>query len=156
MYRRLTFSLLLFLILTVSDLLFDSRVNEITVEGFGFERFGITMPEEGTVLYDSFINIGFDFREYAVIAYDSNEELSKLPWTEADIWDVAEFKTQMDRHNICLQSDGSAQIPIEYRPNGTGLQKMYLDRVGKEISTMKCYLLYDADKCLVYVYINKT
>ena len=153
MFRRLMICLLFLILMTCSDLLGD---DEITVEGFGFERFGITMPEEGTVIYDSFFNMGFDFRDYGVIAYDSNEELSKLPWTEADSRDIAQFNAQIDRHNLSLQANGEDKIPAEYLPDDTGLMKMYLDRVGKEISTMKCYLLFDADRSLVYVYMIKT
>ena len=145
--------LLFLILLTCSDLLGD---DEITVEGFGFERFGISMPENGTVIYDSFFNMGFDFRDYGVIAYDSNEELSKLSWSEADSWDIAQFNAQIDRHNLSLQANGEEMIPAEYLPDDTGLMKMYLDRVGKEISTMKCYLLFDSDRSLVYVYMIKT
>lgn len=153
MFRRLMICLLFLILMTCSDLLGD---DEITVEGFGFERFGITMPENGTVIYDSFFNMGFDFRDYGVIAYDSNEELRKLPWTETDSWDIAQFNAQIDRHNRSLQAHGEEKIPTEHLPNGTGLRKMYLDRVGKEISTMKCYLLFDSDRSLVYVYMIKT
>ena len=153
MFRRLMICLLFLILMTCSDLLGD---DEITVEGFGFERFGISMPENGTVIYDSFFNMGFDFRDYGVIAYDSNEELRKLPWTETDSWDLAQFNAQIDRHNRSLQAHGEEKIPTEHLPNGTGLRKMYLDRVGKEISTMKCYLLFDSDRSLVYVYIIKT
>ena len=153
MFRRLMICLLFLILMTCSDLLGD---DEITVEGFGFERFGITMPENGTVIYDSFFNMGFDFRDYGVIAYDSNEELRKLPWTETDSWDIAQFNAQIDRHNLSLQAHGEEKIPTEHLPNGTGLRKMYLDRVGKEISTMKCYLLFDSDRSLVYVYMIKT
>lgn len=155
MYRRIRISLLLF-ILICFNLLNACGYEEITVEGFGFERFGITMPENGTVIYDSFFNMGFDFRDYGVIAYDSNEELSKLSWSEADSWDIAQFNAQIDRHNLSLQANGEDKIPAEYLPDDTGLMKMYLDRVGKEISTMKCYLLFDSDRSLVYVYIIKT
>ena len=153
MFRRLMICLLFLILMTCSDLLGD---DEITVEGFGFERFGISMPENGTVIYDSFFNMGFDFRDYGVIAYDSNEELRKLPWTETDSWDLAQFNAQIDRHNRSLQAHGEEKIPTEHLPNGTGLRKMYLDRVGKEISTMKCYLLFDSDRSLVYVYMIKT
>ena len=153
MFRRLMICLLFLILMTCSDLLGD---DEITVEGFGFERFGISMPENGTVIYDSFFNMGFDFRDYGVIAYDSNEELRKLPWTETDSWDIAQFNAQIDRHNRSLQVHGEKKIPTEHLPNGTGLRKMYLDRVGKEISTMKCYLLFDSDRSLVYVYMIKT
>ena len=153
MFRRLMICLLFLILMTCSDLLGD---DEITVEGFGFERFGISMPENGTVIYDSFFNMGFDFRDYGVIAYDSNEELSKLSWSEADSWDIAQFNAQIDRHNRSLQAHGEEKIPTEHLPNGTGLRKMYLDRVGKEISTMKCYLLFDSDRSLVYVYMIKT
>lgn len=153
MFRRLMICLLFLILMTCSDLLGD---DEITVEGFGFERFGISMPENGTVIYDSFFNMGFDFRDYGVIAYDSNEELRKLPWTETDSWDIAQFNAQIDRHNRSLQAHGEEKIPTEHLPNGTGLRKMYLDRVGKEISTMKCYLLFDSDRSLVYVYMIKT
>ena len=153
MFRRLMICLLFLILMTCSDLLGD---DEITVEGFGFERFGITMPENGTVIYDSFFNMGFDFRDYGVIAYDSNEELRKLSWTETDSWDIAQFNAQIDRHNRSLQAHGEEKIPTEHLPNGTGLRKMYLDRVGKEISTMKCYLLFDSDRSLVYVYMIKT
>ena len=153
MFRRLMICLLFLILMTCSDLLGD---DEITVEGFGFERFGISMPENGTVIYDSFFNMGFDFRDYGVIAYASNEELRKLPWTETDSWDIAQFNAQIDRHNRSLQAHGEEKIPTEHLPNGTGLRKMYLDRVGKEISTMKCYLLFDSDRSLVYVYMIKT
>ena len=153
MFRRLMICLLLLILMTCSDLLGD---DEITVEGFGFERFGISMPENGTVIYDSFFNMGFDFRDYGVIAYDSNEELRKLPWTETDSWDIAQFNAQIDRHNRSLQANGEDKIPAEYLPDDTGLMKMYLDRVGKEISSMKCYLLFDSDRSLVYVYMIKT
>ena len=155
MYSRIRISLLLF-ILICFNLLNACGYEEITVEGFGFERFGISMPENGTVIYDSFFNMGFDFRDYGVIAYDSNEELSKLSWSEADSWDIAQFNAQIDRHNRSLQAHGEEKIPTEHLPNGTGLRKMYLDRVGKEISTMKCYLLFDSDRSLVYVYMIKT
>ena len=155
MYRPIRISLLLF-ILICFNLLNACGHEEITVEGFGFERFGITMPENGTVIYDSFFNMGFDFRDYGVIAYDSNEELSKLSWSEADSWDIAQFNAQIDRHNLSLQERGEDKIPAEYLPDETGLMKMYLDRVGKEISTMKCYLLFDSDRSLVYVYMIKT
>ena len=153
MFRRLMICLLFLILMTCSDLLGD---DEITVEGFGFERFSISMPENGTVIYDSFFNMGFDFRDYGVIAYDSNEELRKLPWTETDSWDLAQFNAQIDRHNRSLQAHGEEKMPTEHLPNGTGLRKMYLDRVGKEISTMKCYLLFDSDRSLVYVYMIKT
>lgn len=153
MFRRLMICLLFLILMTCSDLLGD---DEITVEGFGFERFGITMPENGTVIYDSFFNMGFDFCDYGVIAYDSNEDLNKLPWSEADSWDIAQFNAQIDRHNLSLQANREDKIPAEYLPDDTGLMKMYLDRVGKEISTMKCYLLFDSDRSLVYVYMIKT
>ena len=123
----------------------ESHVEYLHME----ERFGFTLPENGTVEYDSFINIGFDFVEYCVIVYEDTQALEKLDWSELKDEDRTQFNKWLDLHNECLFSDKKGAIPDQYLPNYDNVEKIFLTK------TMQALMLYDSEKATVYVYLIK-
>ena len=133
---------------------------ESEIERLGLDKkFGFSLPENGTMLFDSFIPIGFNFREYAVVKYTDMNTFnnSNYEWRALSEENVVEINKALEYHNEMLISDNEPPIPEQYLPDYAKVKGVRLvDPPNKDGFVNKrkfAYVLLDTEKLYAYIVI---
>ncbi len=121
------------------------------------ENFAFSLPENGTIIFDSFISTGFDYEEYAVIKYSDLSALEKYEWITLTEDNISEILSVLENHDAKRTSDNKEPIPKEYMPDYTRVKGIRLNDPPNEDGFYNerkfAYVLIDAEKLYVYAVI---
>ena len=132
--------------------------NESAIDELGLdENFGFSLPENGTMLFDSFVPLGFNFMDYAVVKYNDLSGFDSYEWTALSEQNIAELVITFDRHNEMLTLNNKQPLPEKYLPDYTKVKGIRLvdppSKNGVVNKNKFAYVLLDTEKMYAYIVI---
>lgn len=117
---------------------------------------GTNLPEGGEVLYEIFAPMGKDAKEYAVIQYEEESQITEyFPWRSMDESAWKEVSRLIDCIELYIsRNEKEESIPSDYLPS----QDMLYTMVGNYPSLADPYVffVFSPNDMRVYVLINLT
>lgn len=117
---------------------------------------GTNLPEGGEVLYKIFAPMGKDAKEYAVIQYEEESQITEyFPWRSMDESAWKEVSRLIDCIELYIsRNEKEESIPSDYLPS----QDMLYTMVGNYPSLADPYVffVFSPNNMRVYVLINLT